>query len=263
MFVHAQAKSFPIPKRPPLALVVTDPAPEAVGAEVDWSSWYLTDEEDMGTSCEHAETSREALSSILVLASLEGWTGRLCSSDQFFAWRQDEPLVRVSPDVYVLDDPPPPPRPKSWQTWLPGHRPPRFAIEIVSDDWVKDYEQNPRKYLQLGCPELVIFDPEAVLGAGEGQGRVPLQVYRRDADGAYVRVYAGPGPAHSKELNIWLQARREGPVARLRLSYDEEGARLVPTEAEARRAEAEARKAAEARVRELEEKLREAGGGEG
>jgi hypothetical protein len=85
---------------------------------------------------------------------------------------------------------------------------------------------------------------------------VPLQVYRRDADGAYVRVYAGPGPAHSKELNIWLQARREGPVARLRLSYDEEGARLVPTEAEAR-------KAAEARVRELEEKLRKAGGGEG
>jgi hypothetical protein len=76
-----------------------------------------------------------------------------------------------------------------------------------------------------------------------------------------VRVYAGPGPAHSKELNIWLVARREGPGARLRLSYDEEGTRIVPTEAEARRAEAEARRAAEARIQELEEKLRRAGGG--
>jgi Uma2 family endonuclease len=261
MFVHAHAKSFSVRKRPPLALVVTDPAPEAVGAEVDWSSWYLTDEEDVGSSSEHAEITYEALSSIRELAALEGWSNRFISSDQFFAWRADEPLVRVSPDVYVLDDPPPPPRPKSWQTWLPGHHPPRFAIEIVSDDWVKDYEQNPRKYLQLGCPELVIFDPEAVLGAGEGQGRVALQVYRRDADGAYVRVYAGPGPARSKELNIWLQARREGPVARLRLSYDEEGSRIVPTEAESKRAKAQALKEAEARIQELEEKLRKAGGG--
>jgi Uma2 family endonuclease len=260
MFVHAQAKSIPVRKRPPLALVVTDPAPEAVGAEVDWSFWYLTDEEDVGSSCEQTFITEDFLSSLRELAYLEGWVNRLCSTDQFFAWRPDEPLVRVSPDIYVLDDPPPPPRPKSWQTWLPGHRPPRFAVEIVSDDWLKDYEQNPRKYLQLGCPELVIFDPEAVLGLGQGQGRVPLQVYRRDADGAYVRVYAGPGPAHSKELNMWLVARREGAVARLRLAYDEEGTRIVPTEAEARRAEAEARKAAEARIQELEEKLRKAGG---
>ncbi|MCK6593479.1 MAG: Uma2 family endonuclease, partial [Polyangiaceae bacterium] len=232
---------------------------EAVGAEVDWSSWYLTDEEDVGSSGEQTAITQVVLSSLNELSSSEGFTNRLCSTDQFFAWRPDEPLVRVSPDIYVLDDPPSPPLPKSWQTWLPGHRPPRFAIEIVSDDWVKDYEQNPRKYLQLGCPELVIFDPDAVLGAGQGQGRVPLQVYRRDTDGAYVRVYAGSGPAHSKELDIWLVARREGPVARLRLSHDEEGTRIVPTEAEARRVEAEARKAAEARIQELEEKLRRAG----
>lgn len=252
MFMHVQAKLLPVRKRPPLALVVTDPAPEAVGAEVDWSSWYLTDEEDVGSSCEQTAITQVALSSLHQLASSQGFTNRLCSTDQFFAWRPDEPLVRVSPDIYVLDDPPSPPLPKSWQTWLPGHQPPRFAIEIVSDDWVKDYEQNPRKYLQLGCPELVIFDPDAVLGMGQGQGRVPLQVYRRDADGAYVRVYAGPGPAYSKELDIWLLARREGPVARLRFSYDDAGTRIVPTESEARRA-------ADARIQELEEKLRKAG----
>jgi Uma2 family endonuclease len=238
------------PKRAPLALVVRDP-PDA-GAEVDWSRWYLTDEEDMGSSFEHAEIARLARSSLDELGRTEKWTSRAVGADQFFAWRPDQPLVRVSPDVYVIDDPPPPPRPKSWQTWLPGHHAPRFALEIVSDDWQKDYDDNPPKYAQLGCSELAIFDPDAVMGAAV-PARVPLQIYRRDADGAYVRVYAGPGPAPSKQLGVFLVARREGAVARLRFAYDAEGSRLVPTEAEARELSV-------ARVKELEEKLRELGG---
>ena len=86
-----------------------------------------------------------------------------------------------------------------WQTWLPGHRPPRWAVEIVSDDWKKDYEDNPLKYAQLGARELVIFDPDAALTSDRRGVRVPLQVYRRDADGAFVRVYRGEGPARSEE----------------------------------------------------------------
>jgi Uma2 family endonuclease len=245
------------PKRAPLALVVRDPP--VAGAEVDWSPWYLTDEEDMGSSFEHGESARIAQSSLVELRRVQEWPSSAVGSDQFFAWRDDQPLVRVSPDVYVLDNPPPPPRPKSWQTWLPGHPPPRFALEIVSDDWQKDYADNPPKYAQLGCRELAIFDPDAVTGAPGGD-RVPLQIYDRAPDGAFALVYAGPGPAPSRELGVFLVARREGPVARVRFAYDAEGSRLVPTEAEAREAEARGRAAAEARVRELEERLRKLGG---
>ncbi|WP_052374560.1 Uma2 family endonuclease [Chondromyces apiculatus] len=98
----------------------------------------------MGDSGEHAEIITILLSVLSELAAMRGWTEVLLSRDNFFAWIQEEPLVRVSPDVYLLDDPPPRPRPKMWQTWLPGHRPPRWAVEIVSDDWRNDYEEAPQ-----------------------------------------------------------------------------------------------------------------------
>ncbi|MBI5545439.1 MAG: Uma2 family endonuclease [Deltaproteobacteria bacterium] len=175
--------------------------------------------------------------------------------------------MKVSPDVYLLDDPPPPPMPRNWQTWRPGHRPPRWAVEVVSDNWSKDYEDGPAKYALLGCAELVLFDPDAVLGVVRNQARAPLSVFRRGADGALAAVYSGPGPAYSEQIGCWLWARREGYLARLRLSEDEEGQRMIPTrieaeaararEAEAARArEAEKRAEAEKRVRELEERLR-------
>jgi hypothetical protein len=103
---------------------------------------------------------------------------------------------------------------------------------------------------------------------------VPLSVYRRGKDGALAAVYAGKGPAYSEEIGCWLLARREGYVARLRLSEDEDGQRLIPTttqaeaaraqEEEARAREAEASRAREAkgraeaeeRARALEERLR-------
>lgn len=64
---------------------------------------------------------------------------------------ESEPNVRVSPDAYLLDDPPPRPRPRMWQTWRAGHLPPRFALEVASpENWRKDYEDNPPKYSLLG-----------------------------------------------------------------------------------------------------------------
>ncbi|HSO00312.1 MAG TPA: Uma2 family endonuclease [Candidatus Nanopelagicales bacterium] len=215
--------------RKPWAYVVRDPAAEDVGAPVDWSAWYLTDEEDMGESVEQGDIIRLFLAVMQQLGAERGWSGVYVGSDNFFAWVREEPLVRVSPDVYVLDDPPPPPRPKSWQTWLPGHRPPRWALEIVSEDWAKDYEDGPPKYAQLGVKELVIFDPAAVTEGAKRARRVPLQVYRRDADGAFVRVYAGEGPAESAELGGFLVVVREGAAPRLRIARDAGGADLVPT----------------------------------
>ncbi|MBC8069967.1 MAG: Uma2 family endonuclease [Deltaproteobacteria bacterium] len=217
-------------------------------ALVDWSRWFVTDEDDVGESFEHGEMIRLLLSSLDVLGRERAWHDRLWASDQFFAWRPEHPLVRVSPDVYVLDDPPPPPRPASWQTWLPGHRPPTLAIEIVSDDWTKDYREAPQKYWQLGCPELVIFDPSAVLHPGDSRERVPLQVYRRDADGAYVRVQCSDAAVFCEGIQAFLVPRHVDDVVRLRIASDAAGLDVVPSLAEAR-------EHVEQRVRELERRL--------
>lgn len=263
--MQSTARSSPHSRRArrPLALVVRDPAPEDIGAPIDWSAWYLTDEEDMGEGCEQGAIIRLLLSCLGELARERGFQNVLLSSDNFFAWVREEPLVRVSPDVYLLDDPPKPPLPKMWQTWLPGHKPPRWALEIVSEDWRKDYEDSPPKYAHLGTKELVIFDPESALVSDRRGGRVPLQVYRRDEDGAFVRVYYGEEPARCEELGAYLVVQREGGTARLRIARDVAGTDWVPSAEEAKaaaeqraQAEAEGRQKAEERIKALEAELR-------
>lgn len=246
--------------RKPAALVI-HPGPGEASGLIDWSDWYLTDEEDMGESVDQSDILALLLSSLGELAFERGWKNVYWSGDNFFAWVQGEPLVRVSPDAYLMDDPPPPPRPRSWQTWLPGHKAPRWAVEVVSEDWKKDYEDNPPKYAQLGVQELVIFDPEAALAAlaspGAGRSarkdeRVPLQLYRRGADGAFVTEYRGDGPVHCEQIGAWLVIVREGAAARLRIARDPAGKDLVPTSAERAREEEKARLAAEERAAEAE-----------
>jgi Uma2 family endonuclease len=227
--------------RKPGAFVVRDPTPDEAGAPIDWSAWYLPDEEDMGEGADQGEIIRVLLSSLAQLAAERGWPPVYLGADQFFAWVREEPLVRVSPDVYLVDDPPLPPMPKMWSTWLPGHKAPRWAVEIVSEDWKKDYEEGPPKYAQLGARELVIFDPEVALNADTRGVRVPLQVYRRGADGAFVRVYCGDGPAPSAEIGAALAWQREGNTVRLRIARDAAGSSIVLT--------------AEERVRALEAEL--------
>jgi Uma2 family endonuclease len=244
--------------RPPRALnVVRDPPADEIDAAIDWSSWYLTDEEDMGEATEQHKTIAVLTASLEELSRARAWRDVLIGADAFFAWVRAEPLVRVSPDVYLLDDPPAPPLPAMWETWEPGIKPPRFAMEIVSsDDWRKDYEINPAKYAQLGTRELVIFDPDAAAGVlRRANERIPLQVYRRAEDGNLVRANRGRGPFHSAELDVWLVITLDAGVPRLRLSYDLEGLELVPTTAEAREV-AERERASERTAREVAERER-------
>ena len=241
--------------RPPRALVVREPRPEEIGAEVDWSSWYLTDEEDMGEATEHALIITDLESSLKVLARERSWRRVLINHDQFFAWLSEEPLVRVSPDVYLLDDPPPRPYPRMWETWREGVHPPRFAVEVVSDEWRKDYDDNPPKYAQLGCRELVLFDPEAALGTTASSKRVPLQVYRLGADGLSMRVYRGPGPAPSRAIDAWLVVVADDGAVTLRVARDDVGLDIVPTAEEASAAERRAREEAERQLAELRDEL--------
>jgi len=181
---------------------------------------------------------RTLLSSLQELARERSWGRVLFGSDHYVAWVERHPLVRVSPDVFIVDDPPEGPLPRSWQTWLPGHRPPRFAVEIVSDQWRKDYDDAPAKYGQMGCCELVVFDPDAARGTARDPRRAALVVYRRAEDAAFVEVYRGDGPAFGGQIGAWIRVERQFDRVSLRLSH-----------------EAEARAKAEARVRELEQRL--------
>jgi Uma2 family endonuclease len=260
--------------------LVWDPAAEGLSRDIDWSHWYLLEEDDVGQSPEQDEAAEVFSASLRQLAMGAGWRARV-GKDAFFAWIPSEPNVRVSPDVYVLDDPPEPPWPKTWQTWLRANRPPRFALEIVSEEWRKDYHDNPPKYAMLGALELVIFDPEATrdptlllegaklrkaAASGADTTRYPLQVFVRAEDGAFLRVYRGAGPAFAETIGAWLLPRVESGVGLLRLSRDREGNSLIPTgderaEQEAARAEQEAARAEQeaARAERLARKLAELG----
>jgi len=247
--------------RPPRILnVVRDPRPEEIGLRVDWSPWYLSEEEDTGKSPEQERIIALLKSVLHELAEKREWRDVYIAGDQFFAWIPEEPNVRISPDVYLLDGVPKPPFPQMWETWR-GYPPPRFAVEVVFSKqgrpprWRKDYEDGPPKYAHLGTSELVIFDPDPAAGRAM-KGRVALQVYRREADGAFVRAHHGADPAWSQELSAWLVVVREGPVVWLRVARDEAGHDLVPTTREAKEAERAAkeaeRAAKEAAEREVE-----------
>jgi Uma2 family endonuclease len=230
---------------------VRDPEPGEIGARIDWSGWYLTWEEDVGQGPEHDDVV-DVFSSSLKEHLHEGEAQRVrVGRDAFFAWLEAEPNVRVSPDVYVLDDPPEPPWPRMWETWRDGHAPPRLALEVVSDEWKKDYEEAPEKYSMLGAGELVVFDPEKARGVGS-ESRVPLQIYRREPDGSFVRTYKGSGPARVESVDAWVVSKPKGGVGLLRLCRDPLGADIVPTSEE--RANHEAQHA----IREAQHAIREA-----
>jgi Uma2 family endonuclease len=234
--------------------------PQRPGRPADLSEWEI-DAEQVAENPLQREIVNVLVSSLKELIAARGWKNVQVLCNTFFAWLPERPMVRVSPDVYLLDAPPKR-LPGMWQTWKPENRPPFWALEILSEDWHKDYDQVPPKYEELGCRELVVFDPEAAMGRTHLRRRVPLTIYRRSDAGAFVVGYSGPGPALSPELGVWLVPIRDGYSSRLRLSEDREATRIVPTFEEGQEAERLAqnkeharRVAAERRVAELERKL--------
>ena len=262
--------SSPLPvaprRRPPRALVLV---PEPIGQdlprqespEISWEDWYLTDEEDMAESPSHAEITTLAHDSLGVLVYQRAWKDVYAGRNTFFAWRPDQPLVRVSPDVYLVVSPPRP-LPDMWETWKAGHAPPRFALEVVSNDRVKEYVVNPEKYAALGVEELVIYDADEVGHRVRKQRVSRLQRYSRSADGIFELRESSDDVVYSPVLEVYLRAERGGHPALLRLSYDAEGTQLVPSSAElalqeraAKEQERAARVVAEAEVARLKAEL--------
>jgi Uma2 family endonuclease len=178
-------------------------------------------------------------------------------ANQFIYWVQYEPTRAVAPDVYVLPGVSPDVAVKAWKLWETGVVP-SFALEIVSGDVAKDYEEAPRRYAELGVPELVVFDPESTASPD----RVRWQVFRRHPRRGLVLDERSDGDRIcSRVLGCWLRAVGAGPSLRLRLATGEAGEDLVPTEAEAERAGKEAERAgreAERAGREAERAAKEA-----
>lgn len=252
----ANPAAAPTPVRPPGRLprkpTPAKAAPAKAEDAFDWTQWYLEEEDDMGQSPLQALICSLIVDVFKRWAKEKGWADAFAEGDVFFAWVPEHVKVRVSPDAFVVDTLPAT-LPKSWQTWVPGNLPPRVAVEVVSDDWHKDYRDNPLKYYQLGCGELIIYDPEYDQHP-RTKGRVALQVYRR-VEGRFSLAYSGAGPAYSVELGAWLVQTGAGLGRRLRLARDAAGKDLVLTgdegeavavqraQAEAQRAQAEAERA--------------------
>jgi len=184
-------------------------------------------------------------------------------------WKEATPAVGVDPDVCVLAPPPPEgDELSSLRLWRPGHVAPVLAVEIVSESRAdKDYTQSPDKYAASGTDELWVFDPRLAGPKAQG-GPLRIQVWRRDEEGDFRRVYGGEGPAWSEAVQGFLHAVDGG--SELALCDDVQGTRrwLTPEETERAAKEAErvakeseraAKEEAQRRAERLAEKLRALG----
>ena len=196
----------------------------------------------------------------LLKALLAAWAARRGSTalvvrNLAVRWNESEPRIGVDPDICVLSPSPPDAvELRSVRTWLAAHFPPVLAVEVVSEtNPHKDYAIAPDKYAASGTGELWVFDPLLAGPAAHG-GPFRIQIWHRRADGDFVRIYAGDGPAFSPTLDAYLVATDEGRKLRL---ADDEGATVFWRTAEeseraAKESEQAAKEAALARVAELE-----------
>jgi Uma2 family endonuclease len=165
-----------------------------------------------------------------VRALLVAWAARVARQmtvcrNLAVRWSRETPAIGVDPDVCVIEPSPPEGDAlTSLRLWEPGHVPPLLAVEIVSPTRAdKDYTQSPAKYAVNGTGELWVFDPE-LAGPKDGGSAYRIQVWRRNEDRDFQRVYAGEGPVWSEAVKGWLVAVDEGKG--LGLADDEKGTRL-------------------------------------
>jgi len=189
------------------------------------------------------------------------------SGDLLIYYEEGNPRVSVAPDTFVVFGVEDRVR-MNYKVWEEG-KGPDFVLEVASPNtWREDVERKPAVYAALGVREYFLFDPF-------GEHLSPrLQGYRL-VDGAYESLAAVESidrtlALRSEVLGLDLRAKPRGkmrfhdPVSgEDLLSHVEEGiARRVAEvraerEAAARREETAARRAAEARVAELEARLRD------
>jgi Uma2 family endonuclease len=183
-------------------------------------------------------------------AVLDGWAARTANGKRAVIarnlavrWDEKNPRVGLDPDVCVLS--PAPPTSEDWtslRTWVEGHEPPPLAIEIVSHtNPNKDYVKAAPKYAASGTGELWIFDP-LLSGSTVAGGPYRLEVWLRNEESIFERVYCGDGPAFSPFLQAWLLPSDDGK--RLRISDDQTATKVWLTPEEAANADVAAERTA-------------------
>lgn len=174
----------------------------------------------------------------------------LVGADQFVYWEQFNARSAVAPDVYVLEGVPADTAVTAWKVWETGVVP-SFCFEVVARDRLKDYEDSPRRYAELGVAELVLFDPHAA----ESPRRRRWHVYRRRGRELLLEDVSSGDRIRSEVLGAWLRQVGEGTATRVRVAHGEDGATLVPTDAEQARQEIERRERAERELEQLRAEL--------
>jgi hypothetical protein len=183
-------------------------------------------------------------------------------------WLEQYPRTGADPDVCVLEPAPPDfDDLRSLKLWEPGRVPPRLAIEVVSASLPhKDYGSIQERYAAMGVEELVVFDP-LLHGPKSLGGPVALQLWRRDASGAFERLSFGSEPVFSLVLEAWcsvegrevhLSSDRRGTQRWLLAEERLAGAKLAAerAQADAERARADAERARAEIERERQARLK-------
>jgi Uma2 family endonuclease len=213
--------------------------------------WFLS-EDKVPESRPHDRASEAVLAQLDAMVARTRRDAIVCRN-LAIRWDEDRPGIGVDPDVCLIEPAPPEGEDLfSLLLWQTGHYPPLLAVEIVSTSRPgKGYSQSPEKYAANGTKELWVFDPR-LAGPKAMNGPFRLQVWRRDENDDFRRVYAGEGPAWSEALGAWAFAVNEGRS--LRIADDEAGTSWWMTREEAERAAKEAeRKEKEAERKEKEE----------
>lgn len=178
-------------------------------------------------------------------------------ADQFIYWRQHDAHARIAPDLYVLPGVDPRTRVRTWKLWQ-DRVVPSFALEVVSQDWEKDYTEAPTRYRELGVAEVMVFDA----GCDEHPDGVRWQVFRRVGKRGLVRIEASQADrVRSQVLGCWFRAVGAGRDTRVRIAVGPRGEELVPTAEEEERAAKETERIAketERAAKELERAAKEA-----
>ena len=177
--------------------------------------------------------------------------GALVSADQFLYFDPTDPKRCLAPDLAVRIGQAPLLVP-TWKTWELGA--PHVGVEIVSD-WDKassTTEQKLERYREAGILEVVRFDPK---------GKEPRLRLWDLFDGDLVeRDLSDPEARRCDALGAyWCIVEVPELGSTLRVSRDPDGRSILPTPAEAERAEKEAeraeKEAALARIAALEAEL--------
>jgi Uma2 family endonuclease len=163
-------------------------------------------------------------------------------SNQFFYFKRGDPRMSVTPDVYVIDgESLGPTAVPNWKVWEHDGKGPVFALEVISDEYPKQYaERMIGYYEQLGVRELVVYDPEQQ----DEASRSLLVHWVADAMGKLVQRKTPPDRVQSAVFGFWLVMQ---PDRGLRLGLGVDGEDLWPTAEERYAAIIAARKADEAR----------------